>query len=264
VGIAGPPEGGCFGGFRKNPPSTVEVTGFIYGSLSREKRSFIVETEQGTDNQNLETAPPASESAFSEKAIETISGLRTRAQAAEMRAERAEGISEGLQKAATKEAPPVKSPLQLRAEQDGVGIEEVQMDGALYQAQKRHDDQVANQAAAKKAKTDADATISKSMAAAKLKNADWESVVTVGQEHLTLLELNAIENAGMDYGKKAYDLCKKAAERAKPKTETPAPEKKPGEPEDKTTQKKPEPLTQQEILDAVGDADPNTRAVMEL
>lgn len=253
-----------------NPPSTVEVTGLRL--TQPVKRSNVMETEKGTDNQELEQAaktaqsdaPSADEPVISEeKAVAKFTALRSRAQTAELRAERAEGVIEGMKQAATKAVPPAKSPLQLRAEQEGVSVGEVQMDGALYEAQRTYDQQIVNQKTATDAKTAKAEIMENSRTAAKAKHADWRDIIAAGEGNLTPGELLDLENAGADFGDKAYEVCKVAIERAKPKTETPAPEKKPGEPETKAETKQ-EPPSQQEILDAVGPVDPEIATAMEL
>ncbi len=224
------------------------------------------ETEnKGTENQDLEQTPPASESAFSEKAIETISGLRKRSQAAELRAERAEGVAEGMQQVAAKAEPPAVSPLDAHiAKQvaDGVDEEDVTISPSLYRRQKVFETQVANkETAAMTTKVHQDAQF-QSIRDTKLIHDDWDETIAAGESNLTKGELVDLQDAGDNYGELAYAKCKAATERAKPKTEKPAPETKPGEPETKVEAKKPEPATRQEILDAAGD--PGIAAVMEL
>lgn len=240
--------------------STLYCRGYRSAAHSAGKKEFIVETEnKGTENQNLEEAPAAGESVISEeKAVAKFTALRHRAQAAELEAAELKGRLAGIQEVNAKAAPPAKSPLQLRAEQDGVAVDEVQMDGALYQAQRRHDDQVANQKAETKAKADKTAALKKSMDAAKANNADWQDVISAGEQHLTPGEMLDLENAGVDFGEQAYVKCKAAIERNKPKTETPAPDKKPGEPEEEA-----ETPSRDEILADIG-VDKQTESVMNL
>ncbi len=250
----------------RNPPSTVEVTGLRL--TQPVKRSIIVEETEnkGTENQDLEQTPPASESVISEeKAVAKFTALRHRAQAAEVEAAELRGKLEGIQEATTKAAPPAVSPLDAeiaRQAAEGIPEDEMTVSPAIYRKHEIFKEQVANQKTVEQAKADKNAIMDESKAAAKLKNPDWVDIVTAGQGHLTPGELLDLENAGVDFGEQAYAKCKAATERANPKTETPAPETKPGEPEKKVEAKKPELPTQQEILDAAGD--PVIAAAMEL
>lgn len=232
-----------------------------------------METEKGTDNQELEqaaktaqdNAPSAEEPVISEeKAVAKFTALRSRAQAAEVESAELRGKIAGMQEAAAKVAPPAKSPLQLRAEQDGVSIGEVQMDGALYEAQRTHDQQIANQKAATDAKAEKAKVMETSRTASRAKHDDWNEITIAGEGHLTPGQMLDLENAGMDFGEQAYEMCKAAIERVKPKPETPAPENKSSEPENKTEPENKEPPTQEEILSTVGAVDPDTEAAMKL
>ena len=250
-----------------NPPSTVEVTGLRLTQPA--KRSIIVETEnKGTENQELEATSSAGESVISEeKAVAKFTALRHRAQAAELEAAELKGRLAGIQEANAKAAPPAVSPLDAeiaRQVAEGIPEDEMTVSPAIYRKQEIFKEQVANKKATTKATAEKAAIMEQSRAKAKADIADWDDVVTAGQVLLTQGELLDLENAGADFGEQAYTKCKAATDRAKPKTDTPAPDNESGEPETKAAQKKPEPLTQQEILDAVGDADPNTRAVMNL
>ena len=226
-----------------------------------------METEnKGTENQDLEQASAAGESVISEeKAVAKFTALRSRAQAAELEAAELKGKLAGIQEAATKAAPPAVSPLDAeiaRQAAEGITEDEMTISPAIYRKHELFKEQVANQKAETQAKTDKAAIMEQSRAKAKTDIPDWVDVVTAGQGNLTPGELLDLENAGVDFGKEAYAKCKSAIERAKAKTETPAPEKKPGEPEKEAEAKKPEPPTQQEILDAAGD--PAIAAAMEL
>ncbi len=222
---------------------------------------------KSTDNQDLEnaqseaTTSPAGESAFPDKAIEKISSLRTRAQTAELRAERAEGVAEGLKQVATKAAPPAISPLDAeitRQEAEGVAEEDMTISPTIYRKHELWREQVANQKTETAAKTAKADVLENSRTASKAKHADWMDVVTAGQVHLTKGEVIDLEEAGADFGEFAYEKCKAATERAKPKTDSSATENKPGKPEE--DEKVP---TQKEILDDLG-GDPQAIAVSQM
>jgi hypothetical protein len=198
------------------------------------------------EDQNLENAPPAEGSAFSEKAISTISGLRTRAQAAEMR--EAELIGKLSMVNATN-APPQKSPLEVRAEEEGVSVGEVALDGALYQAQKDYDAKIARNQAARESEDAAVQVRVQSKKVSVAKHPDWEQVIAAGEILLTKGEMLDLQNAGADFGEAAYNKCTAAIVKAKPKEDPPAPKKEPSEPETKPVP------TQDEILEAAGTED---------
>ena len=227
-----------------------------------------METEnKGTENQDLEQAPAAGESVISEdKAVAKFTALRSRAQAAEMRAERAEGVIEGMKQAAVKAAPPAVSPIDAHVAKqvsEGVDEEDVTISPALYRRQKQFELQVSNRETEATATQAQKATQVQAITEAKLVHDDWDDVIATGEPKLSKGELLDIANAGGDYGELAYTKCKAAIERAKPKTEKPAPENKPGEPEEKVVVKKQEPATQDEIL-AAADGDPGLAAAMNL
>ncbi len=254
------------GGFCKNPPSTVEVTGLT--AYSAGKKEFIVDEEKmSTENQTTEEAPPASKSAFSDDAIAAISEQRRLKQSAIVEAAELRGQVKGMQEATVKAAPPAVSPLDAeiaRQAAEGIAEDEMTISPTIYRKHEVWKDRVTNQKAAADAKAAKAEIMESSRTASRAKHADWNEVTIAGEGHLTAGEMLDLENAGMDFGDQAYEKCKAAIERAKPKTETPAPEKKPGEPENKAETEKKEPLTQQEILDAVGAVDPDTEAAMKL
>lgn len=223
-----------------------------------------MENESSNENQTLEDAAlaaaneasPAEGSAFPDKAIAAISEQRTRAQTAEIALAEMTGRNAVLEQQSKGAAPDKKSPLEIRAEEEGVQVSEVQLDGALYQAQRRYDAQIETAKAAEDTAKAAELVKERSREASRSKNADWTAIVDVGQKLLTPGELLDIGNAGADFGDAAYEKCKAAIERVKPKAETPAHEKKPSEPETETTTKPKHVPTQDEILAAVGGEDP--------
>jgi len=227
----------------------------------------VEDEKKSTDNQDLETAQseattsPASKSAFPDEAIATISGLRTRAQTAEVEAAELRGKIAGMQEATAKAAPPAVSPLDAeiaRQAGDGVAEEDMTISPTIYRKHELWKEQVANQKTETAAKTAKADVLENSRTASKAKHADWMDVVTAGQVHLTKGEVIDLEEAGADFGEFAYEKCKAATERAKPKTDSSATENKPGKPEE--DEKVP---TQKEILDGLG-GDPQAIAVSQM
>ncbi len=227
----------------------------------------MTDENKSTDNQDSEQAPPAGKSEFSDDAIAAISEQRRLKQSALVEAAELRGQVKGMQEATVKAAPPPVSPLDAeiaRQAAEGIAEDEMSISPTIYRKHEHWKEQVANQKATDDAKAEAAKVIDASRTASRAKHADWNEVTIAGEVHLTPGEMLDLENAGMDFGEKAYDKCKAAIERAKPKTDSSAPEKKPGEPEKKAETEKQEPLTQQEILDAVGAVDPETEAAMKL
>jgi len=254
-----------FGGFGKNPPSTVEVTGLRLAQPG--KRSFIVENENGTEDQTLAEAallavdgtPPAEESVISEeKAIAKFTALRSRAQAAEIEAAELRGKLEILQGANEQNAAHAEvSPIQREMKKQEVdSLDDLDLTPGemlrLGRQESAWEKAQATKAEAAEAEKAAVQTRIKSRNAAVAKHPDWQTVIDVGEQHLTAGELLDLQNAGADFGIAAYEKCKAAAERVKPKTDLSAQ----NEPEKggKTTTK--EVPTQEEILSTVGYVDP--------
>lgn len=234
------------------------------------------ETEQSTENQELEQAPPAGEAVAADDkviaedvAVAKFTKLRQRAQDAELRAAKAEGVIEGMSKTAEKAAPPSVSPIDAeiaRQVAEGVEEEDVTISAALYRKQKQYELQVANKESKAAASETLVAAQNQSIAAARLVHDDWDEVVKAGEQHLTQGEMVDIRAAGDNYAAEAYAKCKAATERAKPKTDNAA--QQTSRPESKTT---PEPEstkknvpTQDEILAVVGNVDPQIAAAAAL
>lgn len=215
--------------------------------------------------------PPAEKPAAEELKVplHTVTALRTRAQQAEVAQARAEGELAALKQVQSQQVPAPKSPLQLRAEEEEVSIGEVKMDGALYEAQKEHDQQIATQATQAEATRKLGVQQLASTNKAKAAHEDWQKVVLDGQALLSPGELVDIGAAGDDFGELAYAKCATALAQNKSETDA-APEKKlskseaeakaKAEAEAKAKEKVP---SQQEILKGV-EGDPASIAAAQL
>lgn len=244
--------------------------------MSEETEQSSEVKDEGLAQESLDATaeaqtPPAEKSAAEEPQVplHTVTALRTRAQEAEVAQARAEGELAALKQAQTQQAPAPKSPLQLRAEEEGVSVSEVQMDGALYEAQKEYDQQVANQAAQATATQKLGVQQLASTQKAKTVHEDWQEVILAGQALLSPGELVDISAAGNDYGELAYEKCQAALARNKPESDA-APETKQSKSEAEAKAKaeaeakaKENVPSQQEILKDV-EADPATIAAAQL
>ncbi len=263
-----------------NPPLTVRITGLRL--TQPVTRSFIVKenensNENSNENQDLEKgseASPASESVMSEdKAVAKFSALRTRAQTAETEAARLQGVIEGMEKANTKAAPAVISPLDAeiaRQAEEGIAEEEMTISPVIYRKQQKHEAQVRNQKAEADKATTLEATKETSRVAARALHPDWDTVINENQQYLTAGEVLDIENAGADFAVQAYQKCQAVSERLKTKTENIASNQSEEEKaaaaklaEEVKAKEKHVP-TQDEILSVVGAVDPVTDFVASL
>lgn len=230
------------------------------------KETIVDETEQSIENQELEQAPPAGEAVKTEdkvipedKAVAKFTKLRQRAQDAEVRASRAEGVIEGMKQAAAKAAPPAVSPIDAeiaRQVAEGVDAEDVTISAALYRKQKQYESQVANKESEAAASEALVTSQTESIAAARLKHDDWDDVVKLGEGHLTKGELVDIQAAGDNYALEAYVKCKAATDRAKPKPDNAAQNTSKQESKAELESAKKHVPTQDEILSVVGTVDP--------
>lgn len=195
--------------------------------------------------------------------LHTVTALRTRAQRAEISEARALGKLEAMEQAQAQQAPAVKSPLDLEiARQAAEGIAEADMtiSPAVVRAQELHNKQIANQEAATKAANELAVAQQTSKAKAIAKHEDWQAIINAGQGFLSAGELLDLNNAGVDFGEKAYAKCIEVIECNKPEPEKPetAPKKKPDEPEaDEKV------LSQEELLAEVG-GDPDAVRASQL
>ena len=223
--------------------------------------------EMSNENQTVEQSaladangtPPAGESAFSPEAIAAIAAQRSQKQQVKVQNARLEGELAAYRQLNTKAAPAQKSPLEVRAEEEGVSVDDVQFDGALYRKQQAYDKQVVNAAAKVTEDNEAQAIRTKSKEDSLAKNPDWDEVVAAGENLLTKGEFLDLQNAGVDFGEQAYAKCKAAIARSKPKTDEVAPKKEPSELEEEN---KVVP-TRKEILATVG-GDPVAVAASQL
>jgi hypothetical protein len=173
-----------------------------------------------SSEEQQENASPAEKPEFPPEAIAVISGLRedlrmekhgTEVAMAELR-----GQINSLQQVNVTQAPAAKSPFEIRAEEEGVPVAEIQVDGALYQAQTAWDKQQENARAQAEADKAAKIELFTSMTNAKAAHDDWQAVVDAGDRFLTAGERLDVENAGANFGEVAYKLCQAARERNKP------------------------------------------------
>lgn len=162
---------------------------------------------------------------FPPEAIAAISAQRARAREAEMASAELKGKLSAFEQAQVKAAPAKKSPLEVRAEEEGVSVGEVTMDGSLYKAQQMFDRQTVNAQADVDAAAATETAREESRQVARGEHDDWNEVIEKGQQMLTQGEILDINNAGKDYGVAAYKKCAAAIKRNEPKEDV-APEKK--------------------------------------
>ena len=224
----------------------------------------LMSSEETVEDQDLaqealdatEEASPAEEPQM--VPVAKHAALRQRAQQAEIAAARLEGELAAIKSLQTREAPATLSPVQIRAKEEGVEVNEVQMDYALYQAQQQYDQQLANQRVEVERKQQLGVLQLSSANKARAMHEDWGEVVKTGETLLTKGELVDIAAAGADFGDIAYAKCKAAIDRAKPETK-PVTETVVAAPETKKSSESGVVPTRSEILKGLN-VDPITEA----
>lgn len=188
------------------------------------EKENVVEEKVVDETPPAETAPAeepeASEADLAKAALEAteeqpkvdpkdavIGGFRRQLREAELRAARAEGALQ-----AKSAAPPEKSPLELAAEQQGLSVNEVIIDGKLYREQQLWEKgQAANQAHLKQVQ-DYQAGSDAALLAMTDENLGeglgLESLATLGEHLLTDNDRQEIFNAGRKCGTVLYKKLK--------------------------------------------------------
>lgn len=240
---------------------------------SEEKEQVLA--QEALDAANAEETPAAEEPVVKEPAVplHEHTALRQRAQQAEVDKARLEGELAGMKTQQASNAPAVISPYDAevaRQEAEGIGEEDMKFTPKILRAQDAYNKQVANQEATATAKQQMLNQQVASANKAKTEHEDWQATISAGQALLTPGELLDLEQTGVDFGEVAYEKCQTAIARsAKTEPDNTAPNKKDDKKSESEAEKKAAAEkvaaekakvvpTQQEILDVVGQVDPQT------
>jgi len=167
--------------------------------------------EEQTDETQLATEALAVTEEEEQVPAAVVGGLRRQARAAELEAAELRG------KLAARDAPVVeKSPLELEAEEQGVSVNDVVMDGALYQKQKVFEDKRTAAAAEKTAAAKREAIGAESYRQAIVEfgaekmgeGLDYETILSIGAKYLTSGDKLDIAQAGGKCAQLAYKRCR--------------------------------------------------------